>query len=231
MKEYENLIKQELENKIFSDYDLEQQKKILFGTFGYHDGEPPHSIIRRKIREVCENQFGLWGTAIGIESIEHVRQFCEQIDGNVYVFLKFTNSTKQGRSDNPDKEIWSIERIMEDGNYYSAYIDENENRCELNFDKTHIIVKGSKRQNTAFMVEDYFFYENRFCRKELLSCYEGTLYNGNEKKSGEDLCTRSPYYLLERKPQSSLLKLQSGLKKSDWAIVLKLKKPYLVGMM
>lgn len=226
IREYKTKIQNELGNNTFSITDLEQQDKILFGTFGYHDSEPPHSIIHRKVREVNDNEFGLWGTSISKEGFDQVIQFCKRIDGDVYVFLKFTGSTGQKKRDDPDKEIWSVKKVMESRDYYSAYEDENGNKCDLNPKKTHIIVKGNERQNVAFVVRKYYFYKNEFSRKGLLSCYKGTLYNGRERKSGEKLFTKCPCYLLERKSQSHLMEHKGN--DCEWAIVLELKAPYLV---
>ena len=92
MDHYKNEIKEWLVEKIFDINQLEKLNKILYGTFGYHDSEPPHSIMSRKIREVEINTYGLWGSTISEKGFDRVIQFCNEIEGDVYLFLKFTNS-------------------------------------------------------------------------------------------------------------------------------------------
>lgn len=215
--------------KFFDFQKLEKQNKILYGTFGYHDGEPPHSIIYRKTKEL-QHGFSLWGTTINEEAFQNVKKFCNNIVGDVYLFLKFTTSSSQKKEDSDKgREIWSIKDIISDGNYYSYYIDENGKNVYLNPKKTNIVVKGSDQQKVAFFVEDYFLYSDNFKRKTFLSSYTGTICSNNYNISGEKLCTLNPCYLLTRKEQSDM-RIETT-DNNNLAIVLKLKSPYIVKLL
>lgn len=97
----------------------------------------------------------------------------------------------------------------------------------LTSDKMPVLVRGKDNQNAAFVVEKYYFYVSKFIRKTLLQCYEGKLYSSDEKKTAEKLCTISPCYLLEKKENVELTE-QKYANDTNWAIILKLKAPYIV---
>lgn len=85
-------------------------------------------------------------------------------------------------------------------------------------------MKGSKRQQTAFVVEKYFFLEESFNRNEFLAMFDGVMDNSNIKKSEECLFNQAPCYLLEKKSKG-IVNTEDG---NAWGIVLKLKHPYIV---
>lgn len=253
-----------LGNNTFDVNQLNEQDHILYGTFGYHDNEPPCSIMARKVKELQDNAggFGLWGTTIHSKHIGKVRKFCEDISQRgkeVYVFLKFTGSTAQkneNRETDPQNcpaytkienagdnhccnqnrcPIWTIEELAKDkDHYFTSFQDGDHNIIytlnleeALTSDKMPVPVRGKDNQNAAFVVEKYYFYVSKFIRKTLLQCYEGKLYSSDEKKTAEKLCTISPCYLLEKKENVELTE-QKYANDTNWAIILKLKAPYIV---
>lgn len=227
---YKSEIKRLLEGKNFDLAKLNQQSKILYGTFGYHDSEPPHSIIFRKLLEVNENPFGLWGIKIEEKYFNRIKDFCKSNGEEIYFFMKFTRNLVQNKTEEEcDKHIWSLDKVFE-SNYYTDYIDENGTKIPLDPKQTKIIVKGDSQQNTALVVEDYYIFSNEFKRNRLLSFYEGTLYSSEEKENANVLCTQATCYLLERKLEEILdtSSITESVKDDDWAIILKLKYPYLV---
>lgn len=272
-----NLLKEESEghrkkitkilgNDTFDVNQLNEQDHILYGTFGYHSEEPPCSIMTRKVKEIQNNKdgFGLWGTTIHSNYIGKVREFCEKISKigkDIYMFLKFTDSTAQkGKNRETDSQdcpaytkienagdnhccnqnrcpIWTIEKLSKDKDHYFTNFQDSDHNIiyTLNLEealasgKMPVLVRGNKNknQNAAFVVQKYYFYVSKFIRNELLSCYEGTLYNSDEKKTAEELCPISPCYLLEKKENVELTE-QKYADDPDWAIIMKLKAPYIV---
>lgn len=206
-----------LGNNTFDIHQLNKQNRILYATFGYHNGEPLCSIMARKVKEIQDNEdgFGLWGTAIFSEYIDKVRKFCEAISyrgKDVYVFLEFTDSTAQEgekwETDLPNYPVctkigdagdnhyrnqnscpvWTIEELAKNkDHHFTSFQDGNHIIYTLNLEKAlsdgklPIIVRGNPGQNTAFVVQKYYFFMNKFSRNALLSCYEGNLYNSDKK--------------------------------------------------
>lgn len=53
---YKEKIRSEFSDEMMLDINhLNLQNKILYGTFGYHDSEPPHCVIHRKLQELKDN--------------------------------------------------------------------------------------------------------------------------------------------------------------------------------
>lgn len=225
-KFYKEEIKKELKDSTLSLHQICKCNDLLYGTFGYHDSEPPHSIILRKNSEIQLNKykFGLWGIGVKEKDIKKIRGFCEKQKDSVYVLLKYTNSRKQNKTRKWSDELLDADKLKEEGGYYTTYIDENGVKHSLQSKDTKIFVKGSKRQQTVFVVEKYFFLEEPFNRKEFLEMYYGVTDNSNIKKSGECLFNQAPCYLLKKKTKG----IVNTIYGNAWGIVLKLKHPYIV---
>lgn len=181
-------------------------RNIIYGKFGYHNGESPLDIIKRKLPEVKVKvdglSFGLWGVGSKSIKIEDVRKFCEAekaANNEVYLIAKFTRDKKQ-------KEATSSHK----------YTNCNMNGKKINLTSRKIIVQGSEQQNYAFVVEDYFMLDQRIAEKKFHTFYK--VYNNPNANT----CTFTSNYLLENNKK---LDLED---KGDWAIVLKLKDPYIV---
>lgn len=225
-KYFKEKIIETLKESTISMSEISKCKKVLYATFGYHDSEPPHSVISRKVKEVSRNECGLWGAGVKEKNIKKIREFCESQDGPVYLLLKYTNSKAQDKTGEWAEEIVDINRLKEKGGYYKSYIDADGENIDLQVDK--VFVKGKRSQNTAFYVENYFFLEESFNRKEILSKYEGRTHNSDVKKSGEDLFKQSACYLLEKKEENKERDFKNRVERKAWGIVLKLKAPYIV---
>lgn len=218
---YKDFICKELTERIGQSL-LNEKKGLLYETFGYHDEEPPHSIVSRKLTEVRLNDFGLWGCGVREKYITKIQNFCDVIkdeNDNVFLFLQFTTSTVQDRKNEFSTKIWTMSDLKQ-SDYFSGYIDEHGK--PFNTVERNIIVKGQKKtQNTAFYVSHYYYYEQNFVRHEFLDSYYGKNYFSEEDVN---LCTKCPCYLLKKKTD---IINKSG---KNWAIVLQLKRPYIVKM-
>lgn len=227
-KEFKEKILEKVEGSTINMDEISKCSRMLYGTFGIHDSEAPHSIISRKVAETKMNEFSLWGTGVKVKNIEKIRAFCktQNESDDVYLLLKYTSSTKQKKKSLI--EITDVRELQRKGGYFTSYIDGNGDKKYL---PDNIFVKGSKNtQCTAFVVEKYLFLEDYFVRKKLLSKYNGITDNSNKKKSGEDLFKQAPCYLLERKEKDIIETVDNGVKDGNaWGIVLKLKYPYIVG--
>ena len=212
----------------FEFYRLENLNKLLYGTFGFHDSEPPHSIITRKVSELENSSFSLWGATLYENGFEKVREFCYGIKGDVYLLLAFTDSDKQVKSDKDEDlyRIWNIEEVLRRGNFFRKYIDEMGEVRSLEMKEPPIVVKGNKRQKYAFVVEKYLYLNSAFNRKNFLGCYSGRECDSNREHDviGTALNTISPCYLLNK-----IAAAINGKQSDDrWAIVLKLRSPFVV---
>lgn len=224
---FKSEIEKILSERVLCTEVLKESNGLLYGTFGYHDCEPPHSIIERKSKEPISSteRFGLWGTCITEEGVNRIKLFCEELEkqeNDIYLFLKFTENLSQARSKNIDRTIWSLEKVREDEKIYTHYLVDGE---EVKIPR-QIVVKGSSRQNIAFVFEEIFKFRDSFDRNDMLSHYTGTLYNGDTVKSAEELFKISPCFLLTKKNSTKdEIFFREG---NSWGIVLKLKAPYIV---
>lgn len=95
--------------------ELAKHDRILYATFGFHDGEPPHRIIARKLEELKNNkEFTLWGA--NINNFEKIKTFCKEIaksgenennesGDDVYLILLFTGNLYEVKCGKIDKRI------------------------------------------------------------------------------------------------------------------------------
>ena len=221
---YRDEIKSLLKESTIGLSEVTKQSRLLYGTFGYHDSEPPHSVILRKKDEVILNDIGFWGTGINGKNIEKIRAFCEKTNEPVYLLLKYTSSKQQNKTGMLKKEVIDVRKIKEEGGYYETYIDENGIKKDLQPERTQIYIKGNKNQGTAFVVEKYYYLEDTFKRNEFLKNYEGVTDRGEVRASAEGLFNQAACYLLDRK----FVDAKEQMTGDAWGIVLKLKAPYVV---
>lgn len=237
-KKFESDIKSEFEKrqKIHIDAEeLEKSDEILYATFGFHDNESPYSIIVRKLDEVDKpgNDYGLWGAAKNIP-LDDVQQFCKDIEKthkNVYLFLKFTKSTKELKKCSGGALCRKLDEIKDCQDCEIVWDPKklrNENSCfryceidgkEIDLFSKEIFVKGSDDQDKAFVVEDYYWYELKASYGGFCKCY--TQSDGSEIDN-----TLKPWWLLKRNREGGN-KLEN-MPQKEFAIVLKLKAPYIV---
>lgn len=119
----------------------------------------------------------------------------------VYVLLKFTDSKPQ-----------------EGSGEFKWFFFENEWRKLSDY---NIKVRDKREKGKAFVVEDYLLFEKKISFAEIRECYH--------KPNGEKLCTRTPFTLVEKNDDG--LRADAMPRRGDsFAIILKLKEPYVVDL-
>ena len=225
IERYKECVKNILEkNKLTVDV-LNENDRLLFSTFGYHDCEPPNSIISRKYRELLKCKFGLWGIALNEKAINNIKAFCDNIakEKNVYLFLNFTSSLEQAKDQEPSFDIWPIDKVKSKGNVFTHYFNDLGEEIEIPKD---IIVKGSELQNKALVFEQIYYFDKSYERRVFLSQFDGYLYDEKSKCPADKLNQLyNPYFLLEKRKTNGKVILKEG---KNWGIILKLKAPYIV---
>lgn len=209
-EDFREYLGEKLKDRTISAAQLNQQNRILYATFGFHNGERFDSIIERKLQEIDTEGFGLWGTGnISEEGIKNIRDYCRAIEDHgqpVYLFLKYTGSKAQ---EHAEKEI-----------YYTHFMDEKDEKKPLK----GIVVKGSSRQDLAFVVDNYYLYDSSFSLEGLYESYErkSFLYNSLSANAGNQLSCK----FFEKKADIT----EADREHSELAIILKLKCPYIVNL-
>ncbi len=217
--EIKRLIKESSKsNIVFDAQKLNSIDNILYGTFGFHDEEPPLSIVSRKLKEIEETSFSLWGLSRSI-NIDNFVQKCKVIsnaqNGEVYIVLKITKSDDEKGSGSLE-DSWDWDRLLQ---------SEHFNCCMMNGEKLdliskHIMVKGRPTQNKALVVEEYYFYEDKLTAELVNNCYEKPNKLNIHRANGD--------HLIRKKDLREEVEKLTKKTKDDWAIILKLKDPYIV---
>lgn len=214
--EIKRLIKEASKSKIvFDAQKLNSLDHILYGTFGFHDEEPPLSIVSRKLKEIEETGFSLWGLSKNV-NIDNFVQKCNVIskaqNGEVFIVLKITSSDdEKGLGSLEDN--WDWDRLLK---------SEHFNHCMMNGEKIdliskHIMVKGRATQNKALVVEEYYFYEDILTAELVKNCYD--------KDNKSKIFRANGDHLIRKKDITAEAKKLTQRTVDDWGIVLKLKAP------
>lgn len=225
---YKNEIMSFLEQNNKMEMDCEEilkNERLIYCTFGYHDSEPPHSIVRRKLAELALNKNeaipSLWGVCAKKEKMAEIQEFLDGMNGkDVYVVMNFTRCTEQLKDPNAaPQKLWSEKDLMRDKEALFRFCEISGEKVDL-FSKK-IFVKGSDVQNAAFVVEDYFLFDGKIAPsvfvKEIYKPYK-IVVKGKEKGYAYQEIN-----LLVKDPNANMKMDGDG-----WAIVLKLKAPYIV---
>lgn len=213
--------------------ELKKYDRILYSTFGFHDGEPPHSIISRKLKELKKNHFALWGVAGNIPH-EEMMNFCNDTANSpqkdVLMLLKFTDSLKElkkkclrysvidvcketnGCTKCDDIESWGEEQLLENSHIFKTCIMEGK---PLDLIGNNIFVKGGDKQNKAFVIKEIYQFEGLVSYTGVKNCYNNS--------SGSTLDTRTSLSMLVKKENDNYNLKAGG--KPLFAIVFKLKAP------
>lgn len=209
--------------------ELDKHDKILFSTFGFHDSEPPHSIVSRKLGEIKENGFALWGVKADKNRFSDIEKLCSEIEESsqkdVYLLLSFTQSLNQLKCEK--KEVCGILdetkecRKCSDKDFWKKELLKNENLfkyCTLNGEKFvllahNILVRGSDKQNKALVIEKIYLLEDKLnfdkIKTRFYQTWMGTGFFNQDVN------------LLERNRDEDLKEMDG----EGWGIVLKLKAP------
>lgn len=180
----------------------ELDKNILYGTFGVHANESENDILMRKIPETDGKLGSLWGLRIGNKKgFSDYTDFCGNIKGDVYALLK---STKSPNNSNGAEFLKCM------------YNGEEKVLAEYG-----IKVIGSEIQDRALVVEEYCLYEEPVSLGSVRNCYK-------RYKSDKGICPRTPLSMLERNNNVGLNLNSCKTSEARFAIVLKLKAPYVV---
>lgn len=181
--------------------EFDKCDKILYGTFGLHVSEEAEKIMLRKIKETDSELGSLWGLTLEKDFSDYTN-FCDKIKGNVYVLLKHTDSKNQA---------------VQQGGKFLKCLYNGEEKVLADYG---IEVQGKETQDKALVVEEYCLYEDLVSFPGVEKCYL--------KENGNDLCTVSPLTRLLRDKKFGLDMKSQRKKSNSFAIVLKLKYPYIV---
>lgn len=178
----------------------ELDKSILYGTFGKHANEPAEDILMRKIPETDGELGSLWGVKIDGKRISEYTEFCSGIKGNVYALLKFTDYERPGEDSLFLKCMYNgEEKVLAD---YG------------------IKVIGNEKQSAALVVEEYCLFEDLVAYTNVKNCYK--------PYTDSQMCSRTPLTMVVRNSDVKLNLKACDKTKDRFAIVLKLKAPYVV---